>query len=617
MEVAGLLLSAISFVDSAAKTGSMLAQLFKDSEDAGKHVYNAAQRLEAQKYTLELWQGIWTAKAQRKLKPTVEDGLRETWGDEGYAIILKCLAQLNIKFGEAFRTLRSIDPDSFKDAPSRITLPEHVSRESSTRSSMFAVTASQILVEESSHPSLASTSSLDSKGPVMVETVGNAISPTRKKHWYHRISGSMSKGKGIWRNKTSNVSPLASKVMSAGEQAELEQKALQHKLSPGTKFRWSITHKEQIRLMINDIDEWLALLQTLASRSEEERNETKAGKISHPSGIRAAARALHTALRNSPSSQNLEFKLEKERTDSSYFEQILGPVDFVDQTNRSYKFPLLISNSKTGDGPMFLLAEAIYAPAVAAPSLYMAGKETPLDEIIKGLRDPVPKSLKTSTSVLYRSQHTTIVIHALTADDRRPASAAAVSEAFPKCSFADLLQAEATVDPLVALWKRLQLACIIAISVLHLYETGWISEHLETNDFHFFGAADSQYHELARIAPYVSAITRPKIEPVSKTPFDILQRNPIVPSLLGSSDERLAILFHRLGIVLFEVGRGVQHRELFDGWEGSETEVTAEIDKIPFGRPYRDLVKTCLTGSLYATSAVHIDTQFNRAVVER
>jgi len=77
------------------------------------------------------------------------------------------------------------------------------------------------------------------------------------------------------------------------------------------------------------------------------------------------------------------------------------------------------------------------------------------------------------------------------------------------------------------------------------------------------------------------------------------------------------MLFHRLGIVLFELGRGVQHREIFKKGEQSESEVLAEIEKIQFGRPYRDLVKVCLTGSLYATSAINIDRHFDRAVVEK
>jgi len=55
-------------------------------------------------------------------------------------------------------------------------------------------------------------------------------------------------------------------------------------------------------------------------------------------------------------------------------------------------------------------------------------------------------------------------------------------------------------------------------------------------------------------------------------------------TLLGSKrDERLATLFHKLGIVLFELGRGDHYRNVFR-WRANPDEhaVLAEIDKISF-----------------------------------
>ncbi len=120
-----------------------------------------------------------------------------------------------------------------------------------------------------------------------------------------------------------------------------------------------------------------------------------------------------------------------------------------------------------------------------------------------------------------------------------------------------------------------------------------------------------------RIAPYISAVELKPGADSNATPFDCLKRNQVAPNLLGSRDERLATLFHRLGIVLFELGRGLQHRDIFHGVEPTEAEVLAEIEQIQFGRVYRDLVKVCLTGSLYASSEINIDSQFNRVVVEK
>jgi len=600
MDVVGLTLSAIGFVDSAIKSGTTLARIFKDCGDAGKQVYNATQRLEAQKYTLELWQRAWENKAKQQHKTTVEDGLQYVWGDNGYEMIRKCLAQVNVKFGEAFRTLQSIDPESFNERKDAAAAD---SGQSPTSSSFRLKLPSKL----HRSPSQSSISSTDPSLPPQPEKDLKG----KRKSRFSRLSPS--NPAGFWRRKRStSVSSISEEVLT--------QQALQQKMSPGTKFRWSVSLKEQMRSLVNDIDDWLALLQNLATQCEAERSADKGQSANSPSSIRAAAKELYTALRNIPSGHDLDFKLEKERADSGYFEQVVGPLEYLDHTNKSFKFPLLISSIKGGEEPFLLLAEAIYSSSMVTP-VPPLDKEISFSEIVQSLRDPTQANTRTGTSLLFRSQQTTIVIHGIKG---AAASSPTVHETFLRCTFADLLHAEkeTNVDPLLAHSKRLQLACIIAISVLHLYETGWITEHLETNDFHFFGSPDSQYHELTRISPYISSVSLPEKETGREkerglsTPFDCLRRTHLPASLLGSRDERLATLFHRLGIVLFELGRGVQYSEVFKGEEG-EGDVLREIEKIQFGRPYRDLVKVCLTGSLYASSVVNIDSCFDKVVVEK
>src|SRR6266480_2302529 len=112
MEVASLVISAVAFLDQAVKTGTTLSKLARTYPDAGRQIHNATRRLEAQRYTLQLWQNIWKQKATKDSAPLAENFV-QLWGADGYDMILKALAQLNVKFGEALRTLRSIDPDSF------------------------------------------------------------------------------------------------------------------------------------------------------------------------------------------------------------------------------------------------------------------------------------------------------------------------------------------------------------------------------------------------------------------------------------------------------------------------------------------------------------------------
>ncbi|KAF2494482.1 hypothetical protein BU16DRAFT_589361 [Lophium mytilinum] len=598
MEVAGLVISAIGFVDLAIKNGTTLARLFRDSSQAGKQLVNATQRLEAQKYTLELWQRTWNTKARQRHKDNLEDGFKDLWGEEGCEMALKCLAQLNVKFGEAFRTLRSIDLDNFEGdtsiekGPSQQSLPPSPMKETSSNS-------------VSRSPSVSGRSSPSSKPQTQKK-------PESNPRWYKRLS--VSDPNGIWKKKR-NLSIASTAEGPADETAaktKLAQEVLQQKLSPGTKFKWSISLKEELRSLVNDIDNWLALLQTISTQCETDRTTKSAAgnKPDSSSSIRAAARALYTALQV-PNGHNLDFKLEKERADSGYFERVFGPVDYVDQTDRSFKFPLLVSSSKDVEEPFVLLAEAIYSSAITTPVLPLEKTNT-FEEIVAAIKTKQLKPNEPPASLLFKSQHTTIVIHGITG---ATTFSPLIAKAFSRCSFAELLKAQVGVPPLVACWKRLQLACIIAISVLHLYETGWISEQFETNDFYFFGSANSQYDERNGISPYVSALASQT--DLAATPFDCLKKNQLPQSLLGARDVRLATLFHRLGIVLFELGRGLQYREIFTDQLPTEGEVLVEIENIPFGRPYRDLVKVCLTGSLYATSVVNIDSHFNRVVIEQ
>jgi hypothetical protein len=343
----------------------------------------------------------------------------------------------------------------------------------------------------------------------------------------------------------------------------------------------------------------------------------------NPRNIHEAAKALYSAILSGEHRHQLHFKLEQERADSGYFDQVIGPISYLDKSNQSFKFPLLVTNNTQTKQNVVILAEAIILPSSGQQAL-PADKETSFGDLVNQLTDKAATSKGKTTIVLLRNVQTIIVVHKVP-DAEAASHLKSVTEKLDQCSFAEVVKAGSSVDTLIALWKRLQLACIIAISVLHLYETGWISEQLATSDFHFFGPADCQYDDLARISPYVSPSNRE--DRTANTPFDCIRRAQLSQTLLGTRDERLATLFYRLGIVLFEIGRGGPYSEFLSAIKVPKAGnlqhtsddisiVLAEIDKIPFGRPYRDLVKLCLTGSLYATSVVNIDIQFNKKVVD-
>ena len=204
------------------------------------------------------------------------------------------------------------------------------------------------------------------------------------------------------------------------------------------------------------------------------------------------------------------------------------------------------------------------------------------------------------------------------------------------CTFYDVLEAQPKNNTYVAGWKRLQLACTIATSVLHLRATGWMPRHLESDAFHFFGPPQHQLDEKSGTSLFISPSTQSVIQKL-ETPFDCLRRTTFTQTLFSQPEEEASTLIHQLGILLFELGRGGRYSTFFSNefpttvpsidslsnvqisskllWEKSL--VLAEIEKIEFGRSYRELVTSCLSGSLYYDVATDVETHLDRKIVQK
>jgi hypothetical protein len=103
----------------------------------------------------------------------------------------------------------------------------------------------------------------------------------------------------------------------------------------------------------------------------------------------------------------------KENEPTPGISSVFGLVDYVDHTDRSFKFPLLVSSSKDMEKPFLLLAEAIYSSAMTTP-VFLLEKTNTLEEIVAAIKTKQPKRNESPTSPLFKSQHTTIVIHGIT-----------------------------------------------------------------------------------------------------------------------------------------------------------------------------------------------------------
>lgn len=175
MDVAAFVFAALGFVEQAIKAGILLRQVSSNYSTTGRAIHSIEVRLKAQKYTLELWHNIWIQKAKKvssvdpfmEVETDVE--LRGIWGEEGYRAILECLAQVNVKLGQASRTLQTVDTTSLV-TPS---LPAAVTRKKIAEGKV-ASTQSQSLLSTKNTKSQSSQS-------LGADTLNH--SPSKKKRW--------------------------------------------------------------------------------------------------------------------------------------------------------------------------------------------------------------------------------------------------------------------------------------------------------------------------------------------------------------------------------------------------------------------------------------------------
>ncbi|KAF8245646.1 hypothetical protein K440DRAFT_662695 [Wilcoxina mikolae CBS 423.85] len=610
--IASLVLSAIAFVDQAIKIGYSLSQFVREASEVGKQLVNATVRLEAQRYTLQLWEETWRKRANGRGGGDTDEGFIQLWGERGHTLIMECLGQLNIKFGETQRALSTIDPDSLA---TYALLPLR----------QIAQSQSAPLAESSESPHLSR-----STATAATQTHSTTRTSNRSRPWWKRLSSSTLKAR-LRALRASSWSGIGTSILTppedAEERAELAVKAVQENLGPGTKVKWSLAVKEDLRFLLADIDQWLQRLQTLAVQCEERRrasvDEATETTVENFWEIQGAARALYKAVGSysctDSTSPQVDLKLERERTKVEYFDRVFGRIIYVD--NHSLKFPLLILDT-AAKLRYILLAEAILRPTFKFTARF---KEQTLEDIISWMKTDVDGH-DTTLPVLTPDSDGAIahVIHRVVQTAR--------GKVYPEeCTFQQFLSAHSSFDPLLSISKRLQLACTICISVLHLYETGWISDKLKSEDIHFYDPLPAIFDEQTAISPFISRTEQEVLGTLvdEMSPFDCLRRSMPPGTLLASHDERLATLFHRVGIILFELGRGEGYEDiLLRKGKGKGKEVVTyslnqdkvvvleEIEKIPFGKQYRDLVKLCLTGCVYHNSQIGMDSQFHQSVIQ-
>ncbi|MCJ1249236.1 hypothetical protein MMC30_006459 [Trapelia coarctata] len=340
MDVVSFVFAALGFVNQAINTGTVLRKLVQDYPTVGNTIVNAIVRLEAQKYTLELWHSIWTEKAIHKYLTSVstEESLKQLWGNQGI--------------------LASIDPASVGSIAHLQRTPGARSDPGSDGSSTPLQTtpgANSDLTSQASLP--GSVSGTLSLRPPEDHLLKRSSSRTKIKRWYHLLTSSTA---SLSIDSTSRATTLAEKLFTAAqERAQAASDALQVSMTPGTKFKWSLSLKDDLRLRLGELDDWLTRLQKLAESCEERQTMLQSESITSVSSsvIRNAAKTLYSAVLGKAGGQDkhrIGLKLEREHTRPEYFDGLLGPVSYIDETGQLLKFPLVVTDSLDARGASLL-----------------------------------------------------------------------------------------------------------------------------------------------------------------------------------------------------------------------------------------------------------------------
>lgn len=587
MEIAGLVLSGLTFVDQAIKSGHSLGIIAREYRDVGDRLVSSWVRLENQKLSLSTWDNIWKAKAS--FDTDGEEGYRRIWGDRGYTAVLECLGQVRRNLGLSRKILTRIDPQSLAAMVSSRPLP-------------------------SSSTSKAAPLRMTMKGRL------KALLPFK-------------------RNGDPLVAELRNQSQHDLQMAAAATEASQN-LSAGTKLKWTLAVKEELISFLNETDEWLRQLHEVSKRCARERelgNQITTSPFDVALRVRKAAKDLFTAIQmphHLPPPQSIDFKLERERTDPEYFDANPDAIPSLSRGKNSLIFPLSIRNTEDEKTRIAMVAEAITeAGGVSAGN----HQQKPFGEIVQCFLDlELGNALQhPNGEVLHKSGSDCIFVYRVPGAASSPTSDPSIQTV--RVSLYEFLEAQQNIDPFLSTYKRLQLANLIAISVLHLYETGWVWYALNPDDILFYGPAEAQCDESAAVAPFIS-VKDPNARPRSHSrhpvsPFSSLQ-TPELPDFLSFTrpDAKLSNLFHELGILLFEIGRGKpiesciernKFRNLARGYgpdqRDLQTLLLQEIDEIDLGysKPYKELVLACLSGKFCISPIKTIDESFHHNVVEK
>jgi len=559
-------------------------------------------------YSLELWSRKWKDKAgiprtgSKDPAPSTNDAkLIRIWGKDGVDHILTLVCQMESEFREAHSIMRSLDVETSFKPKTRDTL-----------------SASDFSVPRHRH----------------------RLSPSRFSDSFKNLHWSFA------RRHARQVTPR-----------NIIIKDEEHKPKILKKIMWSVYIKERLRQHTTLIGSWLQDLRRLAKESFEEQARLQGQHMNSPPAASAypqhhdpifgeidrgpnidrtverAAETLYLSLTKFPNllPDNVQLALMNTRDSCTKVRRLVADDKlFAISPGESYKFPLLLPGDPLSRSQIVVaeclptrlsretyrqikLDEAYSLPEIATLDiifqLLRVGPREDYQDYVRGQR------------MLITSEEGLLILHPCHrfAQGMHNISQVSLSQVLSRLPKRDLSSYR----------NRLAMASTICSNVIELYESGLLPFDLSSDTIHAFEPSFSRAHfshdEAETLFVPVTDTNKDRAAVQLPSPFDAIHRQ--YEQALISNEARVSLLFHRLGIVLFELGRGRSAKHFFaaaffapqtytqDG--KTATAVFGEIDKICFGRSYRDVVKLCLTGSLYVNVVTDVSGGFNRLVVEK
>jgi len=348
--------------------------------------------------------------------------------------------------------------------------------------------------------------------------------------------------------------------------------------------------------------------------------------------VERAAETLYLSLTQFPNQfpDNVQLALINNRDSCTQTSRLISDDRFLARSpGESYKFPLLLPGDPLSKSQIVV---AEFLPTrltikthrhIRLDEAYSLPETATLDDIFQLLRAGPNKDYRgylRGQRMLITQEEGLIVLH--------PCQRFSQGIDVSRISLSQVLS-RLPMGSLSSYRNRLMMASTICRNVIELYESGLFPFDLSSETLHAFEPSFSRAHfgdsKAETLFVPVTDTNKNGAAVQAPSPFDAIHRQ--YEQALISNEARVSLLFHRLGIVLFELGRGRSAHSIFAAGYftphayrqhgTTATMVFGEIDKICFGRPYREVVKLCLTGTLYVSVVTDVSGGFNRLVVEK